>query len=122
MNVELLADAKATLGESPIWDARTQTVYWVDILDKRIFAGSDLLVQMDEWIGCIAPRKSDGLVLAQRFSFASLDRDSGKATSLSTLKDEPSNNRFNDGKCDPWGRFIAGTMDIGEKDPLGSLY
>jgi sugar lactone lactonase YvrE len=122
MNVELLADAKATLGESPIWDARTQTVHWVDILDKRIFAGPDLLVQLGEWIGCIAPRKSGGLVLVQRFSFASLDLDSGKVTSLSTLKDEPSNNRFNDGKCDPWGRFIAGTMDIGEKDPLGSLY
>src|ERR1044071_7606488 len=98
MNVELVADTKATLGESPIWDARTQTLYWVDILDKRIYAGPELLVELDEWIGCIAPRKNGGFVLVQRFSFASLDLDSGKATSLLTLQDEPSNNRFNDGK------------------------
>ncbi len=43
-------------------------------------------------------------------------------THLATLTDEPSNNRFNDGKCDPRGRFLAGTMDLGEQDPLGSLY
>ena len=130
MNIELVADAKALLGEGPVWDARTQTLYWVGIFDKRIYAGSDLLVQLDDFIGCVAPRKSGGLLLALshaeeeslRSSFASLDLDSGKVTSLVTLQDEPSNNRFNDGKCDPCGRFIAGTMDMGEKDPYGSLY
>lgn len=122
MNIEIIADAKATLGECPIWDAHTQTLYWIDILDKRIYAGSDLLVELDELIGCIAPRRSGGLILAQRFSFASLDLDSGKLTPLATLQEEPSNNRFNDGKCDPSGRFLAGTMDMGEKDPCGSLY
>jgi sugar lactone lactonase YvrE len=112
MNVELLADAKTTLGEGPIWDARTQTLYWIGIFDKRIYAGSDLLAELDDFIGCIVPRKSGGLVLALshaegghlRSRFASLDVESG------------------DGKCDPCGRFIAGTMDMGEKDPLGSLY
>lgn len=130
MKVELLVDAKTTLGEGPIWDARTQTIYWIDIFDKRVYAGSDLLAELDDFIGCIAPGKSGGLVLALshaeqghlRCSFASLDVASGKLTSLSTLQDEPSNNRFNDGKCDPRGRFLAGTMDMGEKDPLGSLY
>jgi sugar lactone lactonase YvrE len=130
MNIELVADAKALLGEGPIWDERTQTLYWIGIFDKRIYAGADLLVELDDFIGCIVPRKSGGLLLALshaeegylRSSFASLDLDSGKLTPLSTLKDEPSNNRFNDGKCDPRGRFIAGTMDMAEKDPCGSLY
>lgn len=122
MKVELLVDAKSTLGEGPTWDARTQILYWVDILNKRIYVGSDLLVELDELIGCIAPRKNGGLVLAQRFRFASFEVDPFKLTSLLTLQDEPSNNRFNDGKCDPHGRFIAGTMDIGEKNPYGSLY
>ncbi len=122
MKAELLVDAKAMLGEGPVWDARTQTIYWIDILNKRIYAGSNVLTELDELIGCIAPRKSGGLVLTQRFSFASLEVDSVKLTSLFTLKEEPSNNRFNDGKCDPCGRFIAGTMDFGEKDPYGSLY
>lgn len=130
MKPELLFDTREILGEGPIWDARTQSVYWVDILDKRIYCQGDILIQLDDLIGCIAPRKDGGLIVAYggggtdegRLSFASLDLDSLKLTHLSSLPDEPSNNRFNDGKCDPRGRFLAGTMDMGEKDPLGSLY
>jgi sugar lactone lactonase YvrE len=122
MKTELLFATKATLGEGPIWAARTQTLYWIDILEKRIYCGGDVLIQLDDLIGCIAPRKSGGLVLAQRFGFASLGLDSVKLTHLASLTDEPSNNRFNDGKCDPRGRFLAGTMDMGETDPHGSLY
>ena len=121
-NPELLYDAKASLGEGPIWDARTQTLYWLDILNKRIYAGADVLVELDEFIGCIAPRKSGGLILTKRFSFASLELDPARATVLQPLTDESANNRFNDGKCDPRGRFLAGTMDMNESDPNGSLY
>jgi sugar lactone lactonase YvrE len=122
MKIELLYDAKATLGEGPIWDTRPQTLYWIDILNKRVYCEGDVLTELDDLVGCIAPRTSGGLVLTQRFGFASLDPDSLKVISLASLKDEPSNNRFNDGKCDPRGRFIAGTMDMGETNPNGSLY
>ncbi len=137
MNIELLFDAKAALGEGPIWDSHTETLYWIDILNKRIYSGSYILTDLDDLIGCIAPRKNGGLMLALsgvasetshvdeghlRSSFASLELDPIKLTPLFTLKDEPSNNRFNDGKCDPGGRFLAGTMDMGESEPTGSLY
>ncbi|MEP7137266.1 MAG: SMP-30/gluconolactonase/LRE family protein [Chloroflexota bacterium] len=133
MKLELLYDAKATLGEGPIWDARTQSIYWLDILNKRIYAGADVLIELDEFVGCIAPRKNGGLILALsgvaishadegRSSFASLELDPVRATLLQPLTTEPADNRFNDGKCDPRGRFLAGTMDMNEKDPNGSLY
>ncbi len=122
MKAEILFDGKALLGEGPIWDARTQTLYWIDILNKRIYAEGNVLAQLDDFIGCIAPRNSGGLVLATRFGFASLEVDSGALTSLGSPENEPANNRFNDGKCDPRGRFLAGTMDLGESDPTGSLY
>ncbi len=127
MQAELLYDTQATLGEGPIWDARTQTLYWLDILNKRIYSGGDVLVELDEFIGCIAPRQNGGLVLTKRFSFWTLDQTPGEPASVRTnlllpLTDEPTNNRFNDGKCDPRGRFIAGTMDMNETDPTGSLY
>lgn len=122
MKAELLFDTRATLGEGPIWDARTQTLYWIDILEKRIYRGGDVLTQLDDLIGCIAPRKSGGLVLTTRFSFASLNLDSLKLAPLSSPENEPLTNRFNDGKCDPYGRFLAGTMDMGESDPTGFLY
>ena len=128
MPVELLYDAKAYLGEGPIWDSRSQTLYWLDILNKRIFANGDLLLQLDDVAGCIAARKNGGFILAlkaddgQRFSFAGLELGSAKLTLLSALENELPGNRFNDGKCDPRGRFIAGTMDLAENDPTGSLY
>lgn len=126
MKLELLFDTKAPLGEGPIWDARTQSVYWVDILEKRIYCGGEILLQLDHLVGCLAPRKAGGLVFASGspggLSFASLELDSLKMTPLAALTEEPLNNRFNDGKCDPRGRFLAGTMDMGETDPGGSLY
>jgi len=122
MKTELLFDAKAELGEGPVWDARTQTLYWLDILNKRIYANTDILIESDEFIGCLAPRRGGGLIFTKRFSYWTFVPDASQSTLLSTLTDEPSNNRFNDGKCDPRGRFLAGTMDMGEKDPNGSLY
>jgi len=134
MKPELLFDTNAELGEGPIWDARSQTLYWVDIVAKRIYAGSELFAELDdyEFLGCIAPREKGGFILALsgdasradegRFSFASLDAGSAKPTLLSGLTGEPSSNRFNDGKCDPRGRFLAGTMAKGESEPTGSLY
>ena len=122
MQAELLFDARALLGEGPIWDARTQTLYWVDILNRRIHVEGNILAQLDDFIGCIAPRADGGLVLTTRFGFAGLEADSTKVTPLASPENEPANNRFNDGKCDPHGRFLAGTMDMGESDPTGSLY
>lgn len=122
MRVELLYDVKAWLGEGPVWDSRTQTLYWLDILNKRVHVDSELLLQLDDFIGCITPRHSGGLVLTKRFSFWTFDPDSSSSIFLASLADEPPNNRFNDGKCDPRGRFIAGTMNLNEKDPTGSLF
>lgn len=122
MQAELLFDAKALLGEGPIWDARTQTLYWIDILEKRVYAEGNVLAQLDDFIGCIAPRVHGGLVLTTRFGFASLEVEPVKLTPLASPADEPATNRFNDGKCDPRGRFLAGTMNLNETDPTGSLY
>jgi len=120
--MELLHNIKATLGEGPVWDARTQTLYWIDILNKRIYANGEVLLALDETIGSLALRKSGGLIFTQCFSFWTLDLYPLRTAFLSSLTDEPANNRFNDGKCDPHGRFLAGTMDMGEADPNGSLY
>ena len=122
MKVELIFDAKALLGEGPAWDSKAETLYWVGILDKRIYAGNRILTELDEFIGCLAPRKDGHLILGTRFSFTDLDPDSGQITVLASLDSELSPNRLNDGKCDPAGRFLAGTVDKNERDPTGALY
>ena len=122
MQAELIFDARAALGEGPAWDAKTQTLYWVDILEKRVYAGTEILAELDDFVGCLAPCKNGHLLLGKRFSFADLEPASGKLTVLASLDSEPPANRFNDGKCDPAGRFLAGTMDMEEKSASGTLY
>jgi sugar lactone lactonase YvrE len=51
-----------------------------------------------------------------------LDPASGATTPIENPEPDLPTTRFNDGKCDPLGRFWAGTMDMDEKGPLGSLY
>ncbi|MBE0669886.1 MAG: SMP-30/gluconolactonase/LRE family protein [Anaerolineales bacterium] len=121
MQAELLLDVQAVLGEGPAWDAKTQTLYWVDILEKRIYAGMELLAQLDEFVGCLAPCKDGNLILGKRASFVYFDIASSQQTVLASLN-ESAANRMNDGKCDPAGRFLAGSMDMNEKDASGSLY
>lgn len=124
MQAELLFNAQAILGEGPAWDKKSQTLYWVDILAKRVHAWKDDrddFLQLDEFIGCVAPRRDGGLVAALHASFWTLGLFAGKQTFLASVS-EPATNRFNDGKCDPAGRLLAGTMDMDEKSPSGNLY
>lgn len=124
MRVEILLDVQAKLGESPAWDAKTETLYWVDILGKRVHyyrEEDNGFIQLEEMPGCIAPCKDGKLLIATRASFMTLDPATAKQTVLASVS-EPANNRFNDGKCDPAGHFLAGTMDMDEKAPSGALY
>jgi sugar lactone lactonase YvrE len=121
MNAELIFDARATLGEGPIWDAKTQTLYWLDILEKKIYADNELFAELDDWIGCFALCKNGHFILGKRASFVGFEPVTAHQTVLYTLN-ESINNRMNDGKCDPSGRLIAGTMAMNETDPTGNLY
>jgi len=56
-----------------------------------------------------------------RSSFADFRVDSSQQTVLAAVS-ESATHRINDGKCDPAGRFIAGSMDMNETDPTGSVY
>jgi sugar lactone lactonase YvrE len=122
MQSELILDAKATLGEGPAWDSKTQTLYWVDILQKRIYRGKDILAELDSFIGCLAPSADGTLILGLQRAIASLQVDTGHVKILASIDSEPTANRINDGKCDPAGRFLFGTMDMNEKDSSGALY
>jgi len=122
MQAELIFDAKAALGEGPAWDSKTQSLYWVDILQKRVYRGKDTLAQLDETIGCLAPSTNGALILGMHCAISNLEVGSGHVTILTPLDTEPATNRINDGKCDPAGRFLFGTMDMNEKDASGSLY
>ncbi len=125
---ELLLDARAALGEGPAWDASAGCLYWVDILPGNVHvfqpeSGRDEVYTLGEPVGCLAPCKSGGLILGLRQGIAALDLPAARLTRLAAPEAGLPHNRFNDGKCDPAGRFLAGSMDLNEvKGPSGALY
>ncbi|MEW5830681.1 MAG: SMP-30/gluconolactonase/LRE family protein, partial [Chloroflexota bacterium] len=125
MQAEPVLEARAILGEGPAW--HQDRLYWVDILARQVHcfhpeSGQDDVYRLDEPVGCLAPSRGGGLVMALRASVGTFSLPAAKWTLLASLGDEPPTNRFNDGKCDPAGRFLAGTMDMDEKAASGSLY
>lgn len=125
--VELVCDAKAELGEGPIWDYRRGLLFWVDIRGRVLhvydpIAARDRVVDAGQEAGCVALRSNGGLILAGRDGFADLDVESGRITALLHPERHLPGNRFNDGKVDPRGRFWAGTMNTEGKQNKGSLY
>jgi sugar lactone lactonase YvrE len=128
VEVKLLLDTKSTLGEGAIWSSTESRLYWIDIDpgDVHIYnpaTGEDRVVNVGQMVGTVVPAKSGGVMLAVHHGFAHLDLVTKKMTVLADPEAHLSGNRFNDGKCDPAGRFWAGTMSIDESiRDAGSLY
>jgi len=125
--LELVWDGKAALGEGPAWDHRSAQIIWVDIMGKRVHfydpaGGTHRSVTLDQRVGAAVPRAQGGLVLALENGFHTLDVESQRLTKLVDPERGMPGNRFNDGKCDGAGRFWAGTMNMEENQPTGSLY
>jgi sugar lactone lactonase YvrE len=124
---ELVIPAKADLGEGPCWDKQKGVLYWVNILGKTVNrydpeTKENKEIQVDQLVGTVVPRKSGGVVVAMEKGFYFLDLDTEKLTPIIDPENHLPENRFNDGKCDPYGRFWAGTMSLSEEQGMGALY
>lgn len=129
MEVRCVWNAHAELGEGPLWSAREQALYWVDILQHRLhrYAPGELQRerswQFDEEISSVAERMGKpGLIVTLRHGFAFFDPATEKLEKLVAPEAHLPDNRFNDGKCDRQGRYWAGTIDFACQAPTGSLY
>ena len=124
---ECLWDARARLGEGPLWVVAEQSLYWVDIKAPAIHRLDPVGGKRRTWpmpveVGSIAKRRNGGFVAGTRTGFAYLDLDRGRVTPIANPEPERTGNRFNDGKCDAAGRFWAGSMDDSLQAPTGWLY
>jgi sugar lactone lactonase YvrE len=126
--VELVVDEKATVGEGPIWDPRFNVLWWIDVNQGKVHRynpidRSNVTLDVGQRVGTVVPRLSGGLMLAAEHGFIALDPETGAQIPIADPEADQPENRFNDGKCDPKGRFWAGTMEIAEEDMTkGTLY
>jgi sugar lactone lactonase YvrE len=113
--VTCVLDARAELGECPVWAAEEQALYWVDIRAPALHrldpaTGATRTWPMPSRIGSFGLRASGGAVVALVDGFHLLDLDTGELEFVVGPEPVPGT-RFNDGKVSPDGRFFAGTMD-----------
>lgn len=125
LTAELFLDTRATLAESPVWDAAAGRLLWVDIpaglVHAHVPGGQPRTWPVGTDVGVVRPARDGGLVLGIRGGFARLDEDTGAVT-LAAPVDGPPDLRFNDGEVSPDGRFFAGTMSDDQREGAGSLH
>ena len=121
-----------TLGESPFWNPKDSSLYWVDIPGQRLRRMrmiDDLTAQhaVEDWQlteepGCFAPAEKGGWVIALRSGIYESHTWQGALTMLAPAPYDTSKLRFNDGKCDPAGHFWSGSMYEPRDQAAGVLY
>jgi len=119
--------ANAILGEGPVWASDENRLYFVDIKAPAILwwnaeDGSTGRLAVPSEIGAIARRSKGGLVAALRSGLATIDVTNGEIDFFAHPERSVPENRFNDGKCDPHGRFWVASMHDPETQPTGRIW
>ena len=125
--VQLEFKTRALLGEGAIWNYKTQELYWVDILGKKLNIynpknKSNRAFPVPYRIGTVVPQTDSTAVIGLDNGIYILNTGHGGLRQLSNVEEEILTNRFNDGKCDPNGNLWIGSMHLEETEPVASLY
>jgi sugar lactone lactonase YvrE len=133
LTAELIVDARAELGEGPVWDVDAGVLWWVDIDGHRIHrfdpeTGEDRAIATPSAVGAVALRAAGGLAVALEDGIWTIDPKAELETDppaddwrVFAPFVEPSDVRCNDAKCDPLGRLLVGTIAADER-PIGGLF
>jgi len=127
MIAELVFDCKNLIGEGALWDSQHNCLYWVDILNGKVMCWDEdssevITYDVGKYVGTVAISEYGKLLLALQDGIYLYDPSDGVLECISEIESDIPLNRFNDGKCDPAGRFWAGTMQINPIEATGSLY
>lgn len=114
-------------GEGPIWWGGH--LFYVDINGEKLVrlgpeSGEETIWEIGERIGTVVPTANDDeMIYAGDTGYVRFNLKTGAKTPLAdpeaALRET---NRFNDGKCDPAGRFWAGTISLTKDTGTANLY
>jgi sugar lactone lactonase YvrE len=124
----IVVDCGNELGETPVWDEAAGLLHWVDIFAGAVWSldpatGEPSHFEHDTVVGSVVPRERGGLVLAAGRALVATDLEGGGAEILVEVEPDKPENRFNDCRVDPAGRFFGGTkVNDPELEGRGALY
>lgn len=117
----------ATLGEGSLWDADRRVLYWVDISARTLHTfdpatGENTSVSTTEQVTTVVPVTNNEVLAGMETCVARLNPTTGEVYERYPLEHDIPENRCNDGKCDPQGRFWIGTMSTVKRSGTASVY
>lgn len=126
-DIAITGKHKCILGEGPVWDEENGLIYWVDITRGEIHEFSvdtkeQRTIYIPQMVGCIALCQDGNFIGGLERGIFFIDKKAGELKEIARPETHLPSNRFNDGKCDPSGRFWAGTMSLSEAPGAGSVY
>lgn len=127
MKITQLELPRCKVGEGPVWDVAEQTLYYIDILDKRVMrwdpsTGDHRSWDVPDLIGSMALREWEGAIVALSDGIHTLDFRSGAVELLAAIDPATPSIQLADGKVDRKGRFVFGTSHRQAKEALGGVY
>jgi sugar lactone lactonase YvrE len=126
-DVRVVVDSPALLGESPVWHPDQQALWYCDIPARRLHRFDPASSATARWefhtdIGSFAPARDGRFLVALRDGLWRFDPASDERSQLAVAPYDMSEERFNDGKCDPLGRFWVGSMDEPRRPAQAGLW
>ena len=127
LTAELEYSIEAQLGEGAIWNYKAQEFYWIDIEEKRFHiynpkTGENRSFETPSRIGTVVPFTKNEAVIALEDGIYKININNGQMSLLSDVEAQVTENRFNDGKCDPAGNLWVGSMHLEQSKPHANLY
>jgi sugar lactone lactonase YvrE len=127
VEIERIAKVRFDLGEGPMWHPGERQLYGIDVPNNTLWRLDPETTELRTWktpagVGSYGFREQGGIVMAMERGFYFFDFAEGKPVEIAQPAADENGTRFNDGKVDRRGRFVAGTMDHELKQPLGNLY
>jgi L-arabinonolactonase len=129
MNITRVGSVQCKVGEGPLWDVTEQALYFIDLLDCRVWRYRPASGLFRNWkvpsmIGSMALRQKGGVIVALQDGVHWFDLESGQTSARKIPPGLDSSTQLNDGKVDAAGRFVFGSQarSLTETRPLGAMY
>lgn len=122
-----LFPSQCILGESPFWHDKRKSFFWVDIEKGKLFeyhlaTGQTGIKSFPHRLTLVLEGRKNHLILALDRKIASFDLETEELNWLAEVEPDLPLNRFNDGKCDAYGRLWIGTLSTEFTTGSASLY
>jgi len=128
VTAEPVGDVAAVLGEGPYWRPEDETLIWADVARgllhmTRVQLAETITIELDT-VSAAFPAVGGGILTAGGHRLTLRATRPGEGWAGRIIAEAPARDgvQFNDASVDPAGRVWVGSMDIKEKEPLGTLY